>query len=445
MRRQVIRGAVGGVAGGAVFGASMAVYGALPTVASIVRTSSAGVGFAVHLVFAVIIGAGFGALAGRQRQLVSWGLLYGAFWWFLGALTLLPLFRGRPVTWSLDAARESLPSLLGHLCYGATVAVVCLFLRRDRPGPWPRPSEIVCGAVAGALAGLVGLQVFGLLIGVVAGLVYPLLFRLHEGSGPALVRGVVYGFLWWIFFQLTVESLLTLGRLDWARPPVDRLPGYLLLGALTAVAYTWLRSASRGLFADDVRMFPVEAPGTRAFRAVRAGAVAGLFGGALFTGVMVAVGALPTVASMVGSTAPVVGLIVHLAIASIIGVSYAVLFRRKSFDPISGAGWGLCYGFFWWVLGNLTLLPLFTGQPVRWDTAALSAGMPSLVGHLAYGAALGVVYFYLEARTNPWWMTRNELEKSLVKARQEQIAGSAPALWSLTAIVAVSMPVLIAR
>jgi hypothetical protein len=190
-------------------------------------------------------------------------------------------------------------------------------------------------------------------------------------------------------------------------------------------------------------MFPVESAGARGFRAFGYGAVAGLVGGALFTVVMVMVGVLPLVASMVGSSEPVVGLIVHLVISQIIGVSYAVLFRRQSFDAVSGIGWGLCYGFFWWILGNLTLLPVFTGSPVRWDPAALAAGFPSLAGHLAYGAALGAVYYWLESRTNPWWMTRNAAEQARVQGRRQQSLGSAPALWTLTVFIALTVPVLI--
>jgi uncharacterized membrane protein YagU involved in acid resistance len=440
--KPAIRGAVAGFVGGLVFGASMAFYGMLPTVASIVRTGSPVVGFLVHMVFAVVIGAGFGVLADRHRQIVSWGLLYGAFWWFLGPLTLLPLFQGGAVTWTLSAAQALLPSLIGHLSYGMTVALAYLLLRGERPSSWPRPAMLARGLVAGALAGGLSLHGLGFLLGAAAGILYPLVFPAPESSGPALVRGSSYGFMWWVFFRLTAEPLLH-GELDWAHPPVDQFPGYLLLGALTAVLYTWLGTLSRGLFVDDVRMFPVEAPGTRAFRAIRSGAVAGLVGGTLFTAVMVAVGVLPTVARMVGSTNAVVGLIVHLIIAQLIGVSYAVLFRRKSFDFVSGIGWGLCYGFFWWVLGDLTLLPLFTGSSVRWDAGALASGLPSLVGHLAYGAALGAVYFRLEARTNPWWMTRSEAETARVEARRDQTLGSAPALWALTVFVALTVPVLI--
>ena len=83
-------GAVAGVAGGLVFGASMAAFGTLTTVASIVHASSALVGFVVHMLFAVVIGAGFGVFVIRQRvrvrDTVFWGLIYGAFWWFLGQI-----------------------------------------------------------------------------------------------------------------------------------------------------------------------------------------------------------------------------------------------------------------------------------------------------------------------------------------------------------------------
>ena len=66
----------------------MAAFGTLTTVASIVHTSSALVGFVVHMLFAVVIGAGFGVFVIRQRvrvrDTVFWGLIYGAFWWFPG-------------------------------------------------------------------------------------------------------------------------------------------------------------------------------------------------------------------------------------------------------------------------------------------------------------------------------------------------------------------------
>ena len=116
-------------------------------------------------------------------------------------------------------------------------------------------------------------------------------------------------------------------------------------------------------------------------------------GGVLFTAVLAAVGALPSVALLMGSRTAGAGLALNLLIAVVIGLSCAVLFRRCAFDFVSGIGWGACYGFFWWVLGPLTLLPALTGATPRWDPAAIAVNFPALVGHLAYGAALGAVYY----------------------------------------------------
>jgi uncharacterized membrane protein YagU involved in acid resistance len=135
--------------------------------------------------------------------------------------------------------------------------------------------------------------------------------------------------------------------------------------------------------------------------------------------------------------------VVHLVIAQLIGVSYAVLFRRCSFDLASGLGWGVSYGFVWWVLGGLTLLPLLTTGAPHWSAGGIAVAFPSLVGHLAYGAALGIVYYRLENRTNPWWSTRSEVESERATARRNLTLGSAPALWGLVVVIALTMPVLI--
>jgi len=58
------------------------------------------------------------------------------------------------------------------------------------------------------------------------------------------------------------------------------------------------------------------------------------------------------------------------------------------------------YGFAWWILGPLTLMPFFMGMGlgVNWNVTAMSAAMPSLVGHLIFGAILGVTYRVLHTR-----------------------------------------------
>jgi uncharacterized membrane protein YagU involved in acid resistance len=460
--RGAISGGVAGAAGGLVFGASMAVFGMLPTIASIVRTDSALAGFGVHMLFAVIIGAAFGLLVVRLRirvrEMLFWGLVYGAVWWFLGPQTLLPVFRGLPVDWSIAEAGALLPSLIGHLFYGTTVAVVLVLFHRDVRATWrvPRLGAVLRGAVAATttatvLGGVPGSpegSVAWPLTGLAVGVCYPLLFSARpEPTGPALARGTVYGIAAWVLVDLTLQPLARDGSLAWSQPDAasmaGHLPGYLLLGAGTAVGYTWLGQWARGLFLDDVRKIDVEPPGVRGPRAVVYGALAGLVGGLLFTVVMVLVGALPRVATMVGSESGSVGLVIHLVISALIGVSYAVLFRRQSFDVLSGLGWGVSYGFFWWVLGDLTLLPALSGAPISWNTATLAAEFPSLVGHLAYGAALGSVYYRLEAGINPWWMTRSDIEATRVAARREQVLSAAPAMWVLTVVVALTLPILL--
>ncbi|MGW7367091.1 hypothetical protein ACWGI8_27575, partial [Streptomyces sp. NPDC054841] len=438
-------GALAGLAGGLVFGEVMVLIGYLPTVAAIVRTDSPVVGFAVHLLIAAIIGSFFGALVARQRELLFWGLAYGVLWWFLGPLTLLPVLLGRPVAWNVATAQALIPSLLGHLAYGAvTAAVLALLSHRERHF---RLGLLVRASAAGLLiAPVLGLGWKGLIVGALVGASYAVVFGDRgEGTGPALIRGAAFGFAWWVLAAVTISPLLAGRGLEWApgavRTAVASLPGHLLLGAGTALLISWLGGLSRAVFSDDVRhALESRLAGGRVI-SIWHGVVAGLAGGVIFTGVMVAVGFLPVVASLVGSESAVVGLVIHLLISQVVGVTYAVFFRRRSFDPASGIGWGVSYGFLWWILGNLTLLPLLLGAAPQWSAAALAVSFPSLIGHLAYGAVLGLVYQRLEERVGPWHLTRSEATAVRAAARHEQTLGAAPALWSLITCVALLIPI----
>lgn len=121
-------GAGASLAGGLVFTAVMAQTGALPVVARLVGASSAAAGFLVHMAISAVIGATYGLLFRREAATagaaLAWGLVYGLAWWFLGPLTLLPVFLGSGIQWSLAAALAAYPSLLGHLAYGGVTALV---------------------------------------------------------------------------------------------------------------------------------------------------------------------------------------------------------------------------------------------------------------------------------------------------------------------------------
>lgn len=133
MGRRISAGVIGGLAGGVVFGVLMAMTGMLPMVAALVGSDSAAIGFGLHLVNSVIIGLGLtvvlgGMLTSYGRGAVL-GLLYGAFWWVLGALLIMPLMLGMPV-FAINTA--ALMSLMGHLLYGLILGVVAVRVLKGR-------------------------------------------------------------------------------------------------------------------------------------------------------------------------------------------------------------------------------------------------------------------------------------------------------------------------
>ncbi|MGD8624879.1 MAG: hypothetical protein PVJ34_10100 [Anaerolineae bacterium] len=467
IRGGLIPGALAGLVGGLILGATM------PTIASLVQAESALVGLVLHLVAAAIIGAGFGLLVWRQRfhagEMLFWGLAYGTLWWFLGPLTLLPLLLGQGLAWDLASAQATFPSLLGHMLYGAGTGLAFSLIKRARR---PAPGALLRGVLAGLLAAwflgkmlaaqgqlltlsaVMGAEsmafawLAALLLGLLAGLAYAALYpRPFDSAGAGLTRGMVYGFFWWVAGGLSLLPLLSGAGLTWslaaARQAFATLPGYLLFGAALALLYQWLDGLVRLLFSDTIGRDGAESIGTQGLRALGRGALAGLVGGLIFTLVMVQLGVLPAVASLIGATSSLTGLVVHLVISNLIGASYGLLFRHQSYDLPSALGWGVSYGFFWWILGFLTLMPILLGTTPRWTVEVAAGSFPSLVGHLAYGAGLALVYYRLEARYNPWWISHTQAEAEHVARRKEQVRTSAPALWVLVVVLALTVPVIL--
>lgn len=133
MGRKISAGVIGGIAGGLVFGALMAMMGMLPMIAMMVGSTSAVVGFVVHLVISILIGLGLTILLGSA--LLSYGrgailgLLYGGLWWVLGPLLIMPMMMGMPV-FVVDAA--ALWSLMGHLIYGLVLGLTAVAVLNRR-------------------------------------------------------------------------------------------------------------------------------------------------------------------------------------------------------------------------------------------------------------------------------------------------------------------------
>ena len=122
------------------------------------------------------------------------------------------------------------------------------------------------------------------------------------------------------------------------------------------------------------------------------GVYGGLAGGVVFGAIM---GMLPMLGNMAGVPTAWAGFLMHMMISAVIGATFAVLVQWTGWP--AGIGTGLGYGALWWVLGPLTLMPLFMGMGdgVSWNMAAVVQAMPSLMGHLIFGGILGCTYAWL--------------------------------------------------
>ena len=142
-----------------------------------------------------------------------------------------------------------------------------------------------------------------------------------------------------------------------------------------------------------------------------ASAVAGLAAGVVF-GTMMQTMAAPTpdggqmpmmamVGQIVGSPSIGVGWLYHLFNSAVIGAIFGWLLGGRVHGYSSAVGWGAAYGFVWWIVGGLILMPVLLGMPpfapLMMPPMRIIA-MGSLVGHLIYGVILGGVFAWLYHR-----------------------------------------------
>ena len=473
-----VLGAVAGLAGGTAFGAAVNELGNLPAMALLLLAGSPVLGFAAHILVSAMIGAVFGVFVRWGRpgpgETVCAGIAFGVLWWYLLPLTLMPMLLGVPPAWDLATAQQQLPGLLGHVVYGGVTGMALVVLRR--PGGWPAgitPGRLLSGALAGglgtwlvavALAGrldpavaavtadrspsltpLVAAFVVGPLLGIGWVLLYP---GRAVPTGVALIRGQVYGFIWWVGAELSLVPLLEGNGLAWtveqARTRLPSLLGFMLAGALVALLDGRLVAMGRVLFSDDV---PTRAPGG-GYQAVLRDAAAGTAGGLLFTLVTWQTGILGELARLVGGSMAA-GLAVHLAMATVLGISYGQLFRRDAWELGTALAWGVAYGLLWWVLGALTLLPILLGGGPQWSAPAVQAAFPSLVGHIAFGVGLGASFHVLETRFGSGRLQRR-LGGGWDGAQREQAGededarGGPGPLWAVLLVLLLTLPVVVA-
>ena len=134
------------------------------------------------------------------------------------------------------------------------------------------------------------------------------------------------------------------------------------------------------------------------------GIIAGLIGGVVF-GMLMQMMAAPDgkpmmamVAQVVRSDSFVVGWVYHLFNSAVIGGIFGWLLGNRIGGYGSALGLGALYGFIWWILGGLILMPLFLGMslfaPLMMEMMRPVA-MGSLMGHIIFGLIVGVSFLLL--------------------------------------------------
>ena len=147
------------------------------------------------------------------------------------------------------------------------------------------------------------------------------------------------------------------------------------------------------------------------------GIIAGLIGGLVF-GVMMQMMAAPDgkpmmamVAQVVRSESLVVGWVYHLFNSAVIGGIFGWLLGNRINGYGAGLLWGVLYGFAWWILGGLILMPLFLGMsafaPLMMEMMRPVA-MGSLMGHILFGLVLGVSFILFNRKRGELPLPQNE-------------------------------------
>jgi NADH dehydrogenase len=112
---------------------------------------------------------------------------------------------------------------------------------------------------------------------------------------------------------------------------------------------------------------------------------------------MQAQGLLAPIAGLVGLSSFGAGFAVHLTASVAVGAGFGAIFRYQPLGSAATITGGVLYALLWWIAGPLTAVPVLLGGSPAWTAAAAAQALPNLVGHLLYGALLGLGFHALVA------------------------------------------------
>lgn len=429
-------------------------------------------------VFGLVFGVIFSKRASSAGAGLIWGLGSALLFWFLVLAASMLKLGSHESSAMLEHARGRFSVLAAYLvCLGAPVGIAVgirggSLPHNSRPR-FNRSRAIVAGGVAGVVSGLIfgywmweggffpliaGLGVQSQAIRVflqfcvafVIGATFGLLFQRDIRSyGSCMGWGLGYTVFWWFAGPLTLFPLSQRMALNWSMDAATRffgaLVGYILYGLILGVVYATFDRAWVRLFieSDPLNREP-DGPGFRLFRSLQWGALAGLAGGLVSSPFMFAAHVLSRVAGVDTQLSTVSGLLVHLIVSTLIGMSYGVLFRDEASNLAMAGAWGWVFGLIWWYVGPLTLLPLILTGEIDWRISAVSALLPSLLGHLIYGACTASLFYICErAYANKHMLDPRMSTRELRRLRP--VGTPAPALWFFAMGMGVIIPLLLAR
>lgn len=432
----------------------------------------------------IVLGAGFGlifSLVFAQRTSSAgagliWGLSSALLLWVVTPAVGMLAHSIHDSSQLLAEVRDRFAELAAYLiCLGAPTGLALgirgsLNAASNPPFRWSR--AILAGGFAGIASGLFlsCWSLYGGFFPLIAGLgenhsrsvevilqfaiafliggTFGLLFQRDvRGYGSCMGWGLGYAVFWWFAGPLSLFPLLRGMPLNWSTDSASNLfgalVGYTLYGIIMGVLYATLDKVWVRLFiqSDPLNREP-EGPGFRLFRSLQWGAIAGLTGGIISSPFLFAAHVLSNIVGVDTHLSTFHGLLVHLLVSTLTGMSYGVLFRDEASNLGMASAWGGMFGLIWWYIGPLTLLPLILTGEIDWRITAVSTLLPSLLGHLIYGACTASVFYIFE---------HNDANKRVLDSRMaarelrrlRPVGTPAPAVWFLAMALGIIIPLLL--
>lgn len=132
------------------------------------------------------------------------------------------------------------------------------------------------------------------------------------------------------------------------------------------------------------------------------GIIAGLSAGLVNAGLLAALTGPRAMGVLSGAEEPATGLVIHLILSALSGITYAWLFNPIPDSDAEGLASGLAYGLLWWMILSLNLIPIVLGEGPQWEVEAVASAFPALVGYLFQGAIVGLGYPILYDIVTHW-------------------------------------------